>query len=73
MLRPPFNCTIQELLGSHGHEFEIAGPVGVAEMEQLSSAIAAGALSNLKGLYLNSNKIGDAGMIAFIDAIKPTP
>jgi hypothetical protein len=30
-------------------------------------------MANLKELDLFSNQIGDAGMIAFADAIKPTP
>ena len=41
-------------------------------IEALSLAIASGALPNLLDLGLGYNQIGDSGMIAFADAIKPT-
>lgn len=39
----------------------------------LTDNIASGALGSLQRLILRSNQIGDAGMIAFTNAIKPTP
>jgi Leucine-rich repeat (LRR) protein len=34
--------------------------------------LSSGALANLVDLQLGNNQIGDTGMIAFVDAIKPT-
>ena len=42
-------------------------------MTTFSRAIANGALGALRQLALDSNQIGDAGIIAFANAIKPTP
>ena len=39
-------------------------------INNLSMFIASGALGALERLYLNGNKIGDAGMTAFADAIR---
>jgi Leucine-rich repeat (LRR) protein len=47
--------------------------IGDAGMESLSSAIAMVFMGKLQKLFLHRNKIGDSGMIAFANAIKPTP
>ena len=41
-------------------------------VKAIACLISSGALPNLVDLRLSSNKIGDTGMIAFADAIKPT-
>ena len=41
-------------------------------MKTFLQAISSGALASLKELFLSDNQIGDLGMIAFADAIKPT-
>jgi len=42
-------------------------------MKSFSIVLASGSLGNLEHLFLNYNKIGDNGMVALADAIKPTP
>ena len=45
----------------------------LGELENLWCLVARGSLGKLKELGLEGNQIGDAGMIAFADAIKVTP
>ena len=47
-------------------------PTGNSGMEKLSLMIGKGSLASLDQLYLFSSNIGNAGMIAFSEAIEPT-
>jgi hypothetical protein len=72
MLCPPFNYTLKQLIGDQVHVTFVSfldGAVGVAEMEQLCSAIAAGALPSIQELHLDCNNFGDAGANALAGVI----
>jgi Leucine-rich repeat (LRR) protein len=68
--KPPFDiprnkiCKLTELYLDEKN-------LNAVDMITFSQAIANGALAQLESLVLYSNKIGDTGMIAFAEALKP--
>ena len=70
MEKPPFNiprnkiCKLTDL-------YLVEKNLNAVDMITFSQAIANGALAQLESLVLYSNKIGDTGMIAFAEALKP--
>jgi len=72
LMDAPFKLRAAEIMGyKTSSAYRVYRHIGDGEMKFLAEALVGGALANLKWLNLYDNKIGDVGMSAFAQAVKP--
>ena len=72
LMEAPFKLRAAEIMGyTTSPTYRRHYHIGDGEMKSLAEALVSGALPKLRFLWLGNNRIGDDGMTAFAQAVKP--